>query len=345
MANYYNKDLYKILEIQYDAREEEIKRAYRKLVRKYHPDSAGENADIAKFKEVQEAYEILSNPETRKKYDVLNGYFRETIKNNYAKSSYKSSYNEYINKAKKHAQETAPFSKSINDALDNLFHSQKNSYFKEEKQVINGEDIKLDISLSCFEAINGTSRKVNIIHTQPCPNCGGRKFINGAECQMCKGTGQLSLQKKINVKIPKGVKQGSKVRVKKEGNKGLNGGKDGDLYLIVKIEKNPFFDIEGMNILCNLPVTPAEAALGAHINFLLMNENITVTIPPLTSSGQKLKLSGLGLFNKSKSKRGDVIITVMIKFPNYLSPSEKDLYLKLYNMTDYDIRKDLNNAK
>lgn len=345
MTNYYNKDLYKILEVNYDATLNDIKLAYRKLVRKYHPDAAGSSANVVKFKEVQEAYEILSDENSRKKYDILNGYYRETIKKTYTKNQ--NVYDEYIQRAQKHAQETASFSKSINDALDNLFHVQKKTSkrTKEEKKVINGEDINLDITLNCFEAANGTNRKVNILHTQPCPNCGGRKFINEAECPMCKGSGQLSLQKKINVKIPKGVSQGSKIRIKKEGNKGLNGGKDGDLYLIVKIKKNQYWDTEGMNILCNLPITPAEAVLGTDINLKILDENLNVKIPPMTSSGQKLKLSGAGLYNKSKTKRGDIIITVSIKLPEIISPEEKDLYSKLYKNADNTLRKDLNNAK
>ena len=103
-----------------------------------------------------------------------------------------------------------------------------------------------------------------------------------------------------NVKIPQGVSQGSKVRVKKEGNKGLNGGKDGDLYLIVTVEKHPFFEIDGQNILCTLPITPFEAALGAEITVPAIEGNVTVKIPPMTSSGQKLRLSGQGIENKTK---------------------------------------------
>ena len=345
MANYYNKDIYKVLEVNYDADEKEIKQSYRRLVRKYHPDSAGSDANVLKFKEIQEAYEILSNEDTRKKYDILHGYYREKIKKSYKNETTKNKYEEYIKSAQKHAQSSMPFSQSVNEALDSLFHSKKTTGKKEAKMPVNGDDINLEISLSCFETINGTNRKVNILHTQPCPKCEGRKFINGTECSMCKGTGQLSLQKKINVKIPKGVNRGSKIRVKKEGNKGLNGGKDGDLYLIVKIEKNPYFDTEGMNILCNLPITPYEAVLGADVNLKIMDENIMVKIPAMTSSGQKLRLAGLGLYNKAKTKRGDIIITVEIKLPKKLSPQETELYEKLKQISDYDIREELKYVK
>ncbi len=348
MTNYYNKDLYKILNVNYNATDEEIKLSYRNLVRKYHPDIAGKNVDESMFKQIHEAYEILKNKESRKKYDILHGYYTERIRKEseeIIQKKQKEKYAEYIKKAKENASEAASFSKSINNALDNLFYSQKHtSKQNKPKTPVNGSDINIDLNISCFEALNGTSRKVNILHTQPCPNCEGRTFLNGSVCTMCNGTGQLSLQKKINVKIPKGVTQGSKVRVKKEGNKGLYGGKDGDLFLIINIEKNKYFEIEGMNILCNLPVTPYEAALGAEIPITVMKETINVKIPPLTSSGQKLRLSGLGLDNKSKTKKGDIIITVLVKFPESISEKEKALYSKLRDISKDDIRKDMNDA-
>ncbi|MBQ9245418.1 J domain-containing protein [bacterium] len=348
MANYYNKDLYKILGVNIDASETEIKAAYKKLALKYHPDVAGKNADETKFKEVQEAYEILKNIENRKKYDILHGFYTEKIKKEYEiynNTQNKNKYEEFIKQVKAQKKNSPEsFTKSINDALENLFHSQNMHKKQAYKPPVNGEDINIDVSISCFEAINGTNRKVNILHTQPCPNCHGRTFINGTKCSMCNGSGEISQQKKINVKIPKGVYQGSKVRIKKEGNKGQNGGKDGDLFLIINVEKNSYFDIEGLNILCNLPITPYEAVLGAEIPLYIMNETINVKIPPMTSSGQKLKLAGQGLENKSKTKKGDIIITVLIKLPEQYRADELELYKRLQATADYDIRKDLRNA-
>lgn len=341
MANNYNKDLYKILGITYNADEDEIKTAYRQLVRIYHPDTAGKNADIEKFKEIQHAYEILSNKEAKKKYDIVHGFFKEKLREESEKqqADINEKYNEYIKRAKTKAnqKQDESFSKSINEALDNLFHSkEKPQKTKEIKTPINGENITTDVTISNLEAIEGTSRKVNILHTEACPNCKGRKFINEAVCSRCNGLGQIQTQKKINVKIPKGIKQGSKIRIKKEGNKGINGGKDGDLYLIVNIETNKDFEIDENNVLINLSIRDFEAALGCDKKINILKENITVKIPPLTSSGQKLRLSGLGLEDNNKSKKGDVIITIMIKMPETISDKEKELYLKL---------KDLNNEK
>lgn len=344
MANYYNKDLYKVLNLTYEATAEEIKASFRKLARKYHPDVAAEEGDVSKFKEIKEAYDVLSDEASRKKYDVLHGFYKEKIKKDYEREvKRKNKYEEYVKKAKQHSQNAEPFGKSFNEALDNLFHAKKGT--AQAEAPIKGEDINIDLTITCFEAANGTNRKVNILHTQPCPNCAGRKFINEAQCAMCKGTGTISLQKKINVKIPKGVTQGSKVRIKKEGNKGLNGGKDGDLYLIISVEKHPYFEFDGLNILCTLPITPFEAVLGAQINVPSLDGTISVKIPPMTSSGQKLRLSGQGLENKTKTKKGDMIITVSIRAGEKLSEEEKALYEKLKELSSCDVRKDMKNGK
>lgn len=349
MANYYNKDLYKILNLNFDSSVDEIKASYRKLVRIYHPDVAQTPESALKFKDIQEAYEILTNEEKRKKYDVLHGFYTKKIKKDYEKQkaeTVKNKYDTYLKSARQKAKKDEQFSKSINDALDNLFYGKKlNSENQKSSAPVNGQDINLDLTISWLESINGTNRKVNILHTQTCNNCGGRKFINGAKCQMCNGTGEISLQKKINVKIPGGVTTGSKVRVKKEGNKGINGGKDGDLYLVITVEKHPYYEVDGLNILCNVPVTPFEAVLGTEVTLPLPDGNVTVKIPPLTSSGQKLKIASQGLENKSKNKRGDIIVTVLIKLPDSLSDEEKELYSRLKALSTFDIRKDFKNAK
>lgn len=352
MANYYNKDLYKILNVKFDASEDEIKSAYRKLVRVYHPDVSKNPDNSSKFKEIQEAYEILINEESRKKYDILRGFYREKIKKEFEseqKTASKNKYDSFVKEARKKTAKATinePFAKSINEALDNLFYGKKlNNKSVKQEPPTDGDDINVELTISCFEAINGTNKKVNILHTEPCTNCSGRKFINGAICPKCSGTGESSLHKKINVRIPAGVKTGSKVKIAKEGNRGLNGGKDGDLYLNITVKNNAYFSFDKLDILCTLPITPFEAVLGADILIPLSDGNITVKIPPNTSSGQKLRISGQGLENKTKTKRGDIIITVQIKLPQNLSEEEKELYQKLKSLSKSDIRKDFNNAK
>ena len=345
MANYYNKDLYKILEVEFNATTEEIKTSYRKLVRLYHPDVTKNQNDTSKFKEIQEAYEILTDEEQRKKYDILHVFYKERIKKEY-QNKINEATNKYVKYGKESKNKDSAFSKSINEAIDNLFYGKTKQQKKStsKKQAKNGEDISLNLKISFLESINGTNRKVNIVHTTPCHHCEGRKFINGAQCQMCKGTGEISIKKKINVSIPKGVITGSKVRVKKEGNSGINGGKDGDLYLVIEVEQNPYYSIEGNNILCTLPITPEEAVLGTEITIPSIDGKINVKIPAMTSSGQKLKIPEQGLQNKSGTKKGDIIITILIKLPEKLSTKEKDLYEQLKKLSNHNIRKDIGNV-
>ena len=166
MANYYNKDLYKVLGITYEASAEDIKASFRKLARTYHPDVATDPEDVEKFKEIKEAYDILSDTEARRKYDVLRGFYREKIKKDFEKEQEKrkNKYEEYIKKAKQNAQNPESFGKTFNEALDNLFHAKKatSGSTQNPKPPINGEDINVDVTISCFEAVNGTNRKVNI---------------------------------------------------------------------------------------------------------------------------------------------------------------------------------------
>ncbi len=345
LANYYNKDLYKILNVNFDASVDEIKVQYRKLVHLYHPDVSKNESDIAKFKEIQEAYEILTNVDKRKKYDVIHGYYKEKIKKQFEASYRNEKLKEKLNKQKNPGESS--FTKSINDAIDNLFtlKKKKDDNF-DNKKPINGDDISIDLSVSLIESITGTNRKINIVHTRPCPNCGGRKFINGQNCLMCKGEGEITYNKKINVKIPQGVVTGSKVRIKKEGNLGQNGGHDGDLYLIITVENNNYYSIDKLDIHCNLPITPFEAVFGTQVNIALPDgAQAIVKIPEMTSSGQKLKLVSQGLFSKDKTKRGDVIINVMIKLPKKLSDKEKELYKQLSEISSENIRADFDNAK
>lgn len=354
MSNFYNKDLYKILNVSIDASAEEIKSAYRKLAMIYHPDVSKNPENTDKFKEIHEAYEILTNEEKRKRYDILRGFYQEKIKKTFKENAQvkkeTKEYNTFVREAKKRFEEKEkttkePFTKSINEALDNLFYGKKLNKKQPKNSIpIDGDDINVEVNIDCFEAIKGTNKKINILHTEPCTNCEGRKFINGNVCPKCSGSGELSIHKKINVRIPQGVKTGSKVRIAKEGNKGRNGGKDGDLYLNITVKKHPYIEIDKLDILCTLPITPSEAALGANIE-LPFPEKITLKIPQNTSSGQKLKIASQGLENKTKTKKGDIIITVQIKIPKKLSEKEKELYRKLEEISQEDIRKDFNDAK
>jgi len=347
------KNLYEILEIPSSASDSAIKSAYKKLVRKYHPDvNSGDKQCVKKFKEVTEAYEILSDRDKKKNYDLLRGFYKNNsaggsqepsqAKFSEAQRAYKQAreQEQEVKNSAKSQKETERFSHIFSDILEgfkNTTSTARNQQFKTQQvRPERGKDIHTDVKITMPEAKEGTSRTINILHTEVCPNCNGRPFANGAKCPICKGLGEQSIHKKLNVKIPANVKHGSKIRIANEGNKGYNGGKNGDLYLNIKIESNSNFKYEGLNALCTIPITPYEAVLGASIEIPTPNGRVTMKILPNTHSGQKFRLAGQGLIQEDKT--GDMIVTVNIEMPKTLSKEEIKLYERLRDITKTDIR-------
>lgn len=335
------KNYYEILGVNSDVSAEELKSAYRKLARMYHPDIAGESG-VEKFKEVMEAYETLSDETKRKRYDILCGIFNYN-KSTTARTTQKEAQKAYrqsqkqediIKEANKNgsfsknsqaSSKTQDFSNILNDFIDGFKAQQKKQ--KSTNRPVNGDNIVTDVIITMPEALSGVSKTVNILSSYECSNCHGRPFANGMKCPVCDGTGVVSQHKKITVKIPANVKPNSKIRIPSEGNSGMYGGKNGDLYLNVVIENNSNFKYEDLNVLFTIPITPPEAVLGTTINVPTTNGNVLMKIMPKTSSGQKYRLAGQGLTKDGKT--GDMIVTVNIEIPQNLSDAEIELYQKL----------------
>lgn len=353
LNEYLHKDLYAILEVSPDADEVKIKVAYRKMARRYHPDVNNNTPEsIEKFKEITEAYELLLDVQKRSQYDILKGFNRKKAEDTQTnRTQAQKAYTEKKTApppppAEKKKQEES-FSSVFNTILDGLFPNGEKPSKKQSKKTCkpeNGRDINLNVTIKLSEAIQGTHRTVNVLHMEKCPKCEGRKFINGAKCPLCKGTGEVSIHKKLNVKIPAGVKKGSKIRIADEGDKGYNGGKDGDLFLYINIEENSIFKYDGLNVTCEIPITPYEAALGASIDVPTTKGSVSMKIPPLTTSGQKFRLSGQGLKDEKKKKTGDQIVIVKIEIPKEMTKEEIDLYKKLEEISKHNIRENLING-
>lgn len=333
------KNLYEILEVSASASATVIKTAYRRLARKYHPDlNSGDAVCEKKFKEITHAYEILSDAEKKKHYDTLKGFYQET-----SQAKYSEADKAYKKTTKEEKKSTEGFSNIFNDILEgfkNTTSSAKKETFK-TKQVRpeRGGDVSADVVITMAEALEGTSRTVNILHTEICPNCSGRTFLNGTKCPVCKGLGEHSIHKKLHVKIPANVKHGSKIRIANEGNKGYNGGRNGDLFLNVKIESDENFKYDGLNILGEVKITPFEAVLGASIEIQTPTGKVNMKITPNTHSGQKFRLAGQGL--EQHGKKGDMIITVNIEIPKKLSDEEIELYKKLRDISKNNVRENI----
>ena len=333
------KDYYKILDIPEFSTQEEIKSAYRKLARKLHPDVAGNTEDaILKFKEINEAYEILSNTAKKADYDSARKFYNwgrgkcsenafgkgePTTNPNTQKKPDENKHSSTKNETKKKSGFSFNWDEFINKNYTKS-DRQKEQNINPKKR---GENIYAEIDISIFEAINGTTKVVNMLQTQVCPKCGGRKFVNGNKCSHCGGKGEKSEYKRFTVKIPAGIKNKSKIRLSGEGETGLNGGQNGDLYLTVNIIEPQNYKTEGLNILKNLEIAPYEAVLGTTITVDTMQGNVSVSISPNTKNGQKIRLKGCGI--NSGNKTGDMIVTLSIQIPEKLSNEEIELYKRL----------------
>ncbi len=335
------KNYYSILGVTPDSSDAEIKSAYRRLARKFHPDV--NPYGTAQFKDITEAYEVLSDAKKRMQYDTINGFFKSAPKQEKQHTSSDKAQSEYKknNFSQNHTESKMSkdeFSKKINDIFEEF---SKPKPKKERVYPKRGEDLFEDISITIKEAINGAERIINVMHSSECPNCKGRKFINGSLCHVCKGTGEKIEHKKITVKIPKNVKNATKLRIPQEGKCGQNGGRNGDLYLKIKIEPNNRITFDGNNVIYNVPIAPFEAVLGGNISIPVFEGSVNLKIPPKTHSGQKFRLSGQGL--NQNGKIGDMIVIVHIEISCSLSDDEIRLYEKLKKLSSQNIRENLLN--
>ena len=277
-------------------------------------------------------YEILNVPE-----DASKGY----IKKQYKKLA--KMYHPDINSSLEAELKFKEINKAIEILLDDNKRKQYDSLrgitkpnpdtfkYKEASKPspINGDDINLNIDIDFNEAILGTYRIINVNHSTPCPKCFGRKFSQGHTCQYCNGAGEITQNKKITLKIPSNIKNGAKLRLKNEGNPGKNGGKNGNLYVKIHIEKNQDFEISEGIIKYTAKISPYTAILGGDIKVPTLWGESTILIPPLTKSGQCFKLVGVGVLDEKTKRKGDEIITIQIQIPSYLTDEELKLYEKL----------------
>ena len=329
MNDFYDKDLYEILQVKKDATLKEIKAAYKRLVRLNHPDINKSSADI--FKEICNAYDILSNHDKKMLYDLKHGFNQKTEEENNIEEEEPAKNNESETDLKQPKNKS--FSGLFREIIDGIFVNVKKSS--------KGEDITTNVTISAKEALFGTTRIVNVMQTALCPNCSGKNFINEAVCTVCKGTGEISNHKRINISIPPNTKNNDKIKIEGAGNQSQDGGKNGDLFLIVSIDEKSLFTVKDNIVYLDLPISVHEAVLGATIKIPTFYDDITIKIPPNTSSGQKFRVNGHGIYDKNSGKNGDMIITVFIKLPHKLSPKEIELYKQLKEICNYDIREGL----
>jgi len=325
-----SKDYYKILGVSKSADTEDIKKAYRKLARKYHPDvNPGNKTAEARFKESNEAYEVLSDPEKRRKYDspgfqdIFSGARagargRTTVPPDYADPTGFSDFFETL------------FGRG-NRRTPTDTGSRPNATRRPETPVAQpGENIEQPIEISLRDAFAGTTRAFTVEVTEPCPVCHGTGFVGTRVCATCGGTGATSRTRKLEVQIPPGVDTGSKVRVKGAGQPGASGGPAGDLFLLVTMAPDPTFERKGDDLLTAAQVSLSIAVLGGEARVeTLDGKRVMLTIPPETQNGQTFRLAGKGMPKRRDGGFGNLLVRVQVVLPQRLSPQEKQLFEQL----------------
>lgn len=358
------RDYYEILGVKRDASAKEIKQAYRKLARKYHPDvNPGDKTAEARFKEIQEAYDVLGDQEKRKQYDQFGPQWQQFERMGGPGGVRFESFEGFPD-----------LGDSLEEILRNMMGRRGGDAFRFESRTGRsqaaprpGQDVTYEVELTLEEAFHGLQKTLSVSfedlcptcqgqghHMMTCPECGGSGMnrsargvfnlgnscrrcggqgrIPGEVCKTCEGKGQTTRSRRLEVQIPAGVDTGSRVRVKGEGGAGLNGGPRGDLYIKVKLRPHPFFERKGDDLYCEVPVTFVEAALGADIEIPTLTGRGSLKIPAGTQSGQKFRLRGQGMPNLKSKQRGDQYVTVKVTVPQNLGASDRELVASLQRL-------------
>ena len=314
------QDYYKILGVGRDASEGEIKRAYRKLARKYHPDVNKDKGAEEKFKQINEAHEVLKDPEKRKLYDQL-GPEWQAGQDFKPPPGWENVHFEFAGPG----AESFDFGGGFSDFFEMLFGGRMGgrgrANARQGSWVMRGQDHEAKIEIDLESAYHGATRTLT---------------LQGHEIDS-QGQVRPTVQN-IQVKIPPGVTDGTRIRLTGKGGEGMGGGPPGDLYLKVHIEPHPSFTLDGHNLQVKVPIAPWEAALGATVQVVTMDGTVNLKIPPGTQSGQKLRLRGKG-FPKKGGEPGDLIARLEIVMPKKLTAREKELFAEMAKVSSFNPRK------
>lgn len=334
------KDYYEVLGTSKTATEDEIRKAYRKLARKHHPDvNPGDKSAEDKFKEVSEAYEVLSDPEKRKRYDQFGSDWKAG--SDFTPPPRSGNGNTGFDPGMDYDFGAAQGSTSgFSDFFENLFGRSRGARAGAGFRM-RGNDVEAEITITLEEAHRGIKRSIGFEATEICPTCGGSGTKDEKTCPTCHGNGVVLRHKNLEVTIPAGVRHGSVIRLAGQGEAGLGGAPAGDLFLHVRIRPHQRFEISGDDdIEIEIPLAPWEAALGAKISVPTLDGTVEMKIPAGTQGGKRLRLRGRGLSKRGGGK-GDEYVRVNIVIPPELSEAQKQLFERLAADSHFDPRKSM----
>ena len=343
------RDYYEILGVERTANAEEVKRAYRRMVKQYHPDIyKGEDADV-RIKEINEAYEVLSNGDKRSAYDRFGHAGVQGMG----------------------GAPGAGFT-DLGDIFEEFFGGGFGFRRGPQRGPVRGADLRYNLTIQFEEAVLGVEKEIEVTREESCPRCQGTgaepgtspircptcngtgevrqrqqtmlgTFVNVTTCPRCRGEGEIvttpcsqcngervvSASRRLRVKIPPGVDEGTRIRLPGEGAAGLRGGPGGNLYVFISVKPHKLFQRNEDDILLELPVNIAQAVLGAEVEVPTLDGPQTVKIPGGTQPGKVLRLRGLGVPHLRRSGRGDMLITINVRIPTDLTEEERQLFERL----------------
>lgn len=373
------KDYYKTLGVKRTASADDIRKAYRKLARKYHPDvNPGDKAAEDRFKDVQEANDILSDKKKREMYDQFGFYSPGGFPGAEAGGGGRPGDFNFSGFDFSGAGTGAGGhgGAGFNDLFSQFFKGGGRSAPKAQPR--KGEDLEYAVDIDFWDAIRGTSLKINVTRYEQCATCGGAGQSGGGNsacpeckglgqvdqavgamrfnltcprcggagslrnvCPTCAGDGRLSKTDSVEVRIPPGAQSGSRLRVPAKGNAGSMGGPAGDLYIITRVGDHPLFKRQGDDIRIKMPIRIDEAILGAKVEVPTIDGRTLLKVPPSTSSGKVFRLRERGVLNPRTQKRGDQFVEVQIIVPEIADENTKALMRDFANLNPNDPRKEL----
>ena len=362
------RDLYEILGVSRSASQDEIKKAYRKLAREHHPDkNPGDKAAEERFKEVQAAYDVLSDPEKRKQYDqvgprIFSGAGGPGAGGNY---QWSGNFNDLGD---------------LSDLFGGIFgggERQTRASSRRSSRGERGRDVEVSLNVSFEDSLKGLTTKIpvelevacSVCHgtgaepgtspqicpvcrgrgvvsedegffafSRPCPRCHGNGTVIEQPCHRCHGSGRERRTKRYTVKIPAGVKNGTQIRLKGKGEAGTNGGPPGDLIVTTRVAPSPLYERRGADLVLEVPVTYAEAALGATVEIPTPEGRVALKVPPGSQDGKLLKVKGRGAPKLKGNGKGDLLARLRVAVPTKLSKAEREAIENLQKVSHDDPR-------
>ncbi|MFQ5881938.1 MAG: molecular chaperone DnaJ [Candidatus Methylomirabilales bacterium] len=343
-----NKDYYQILGISRGASADEVKKAYRRLALKFHPDKNPDDPRAAEqFKEINEAHEVLSNPEKRREYDRygtvggprmtepypdfdvgFGGLFEDILEGFFGGRGRRSA-----------AQRGADLRYTLTITLEEAARGIKKEIVVPRLEVCEtcrGTGAQPGTRPKTCPACGGAGQvrfsRGFLTVNQTCHRCGGEGSLVGSPCRGCQGEGRITTERPVVVKVPPGVETGIRLRISGEGEAGIRGGPPGDLYVVIQVAEHPIFHREGDDLFCEVPIGFTQAALGGEAQVPTLSGMIPIHIPPGTQPGAEFRLEGYGLPSLRGYGRGDLKVKVLVEIPTRLTHKQRELLEELHRL-------------